>query len=46
MSLCLTRYELVELTEYRCRGRQIAALVAMRIRYRRDQAYPASCKGC
>ncbi len=34
MSLCLTNAELVELTDYRRRDRQIAALVAMRIRYR------------
>jgi hypothetical protein len=34
MSLCLTKDELTELTEYRRRDRQIAALVAMRIRFR------------
>lgn len=34
MSLCLTRDELAELTEYRRRDRQIAALVSMRIRFR------------
>ncbi len=34
MSLCLTNAELVELTDYRRRDRQIAALVAMRIRFR------------
>jgi hypothetical protein len=34
VSLCLTKDELAELTEYRRRDRQIAALVAMRIRFR------------
>ncbi len=34
MSLCLTKEELVELTDYRRRDRQIAALVAMRVRFR------------
>ena len=34
MTLCLTRDELADLTGYRRRDRQIAALVAMRIRFR------------
>lgn len=34
MSLCLTKDELADLTAYRRRDRQIAALVSMRIRFR------------
>jgi hypothetical protein len=34
MSLCLTSDELRELTDYRRRDRQIAALVAMKVRFR------------
>lgn len=34
MSLCLTKDELADLTSYRRRDRQIAALVSMQIRFR------------